>query len=223
MEGLEVEARLGTALEIDLCPACRTIWFDRYEDLQLSPAATLKLFGIISEGAQAAPAPWGANLRCPRCRSKLIQTHDLQRATRFQYWRCETGHGRLMSFIDFLRAKDFIKPLTPRQIEELRQNVQMINCSNCGGTIDLGNDTVCGHCGSVVSMLDVKQMARTISQLQNAAGGVGAAGATPAREPTDIDALVAAIRERGDGDRPSLIDTGLAMLGKVLGRFRSIP
>ena len=227
MESLPLEARLGSTLTIDLCPACRAIWFDRYEDLQLSPAATLKLFGIISKQSAAAASPWPGATTCPRCSAPLIRTHDIQRNTKFQYWRCEAGHGRLMSFIDFLRAKDFVKALTPQQVAELRQNVQTINCSNCGGTLDLGKDTVCAHCGAAISMLDLKQMAKTIEQLQAAAAGreptnatvVGDAlkGVTQAGvQPTDIDALIAAIRLRGGDDRPSLIETGFSLLGDLL-------
>jgi len=237
METLSLEARLGTTLTIDLCPACRAIWFDRYEDLQLSPAATLKLFGIISKQSAAAASPWPGVTNCPRCSARLLQTHDIQRNTKFQYWRCEAGHGRLMSFIDFLRAKDFVKALTPQQVAELRQNVQTINCSNCGGTLDLGKDTVCAHCGAAISMLDLKQMAKTIEQLQAAAAGretpadasaadagAGNAGVGDALkgvpqaggQATDIDALIAAIRLRGGEDRPSLIETGFSLLGDLL-------
>ena len=226
MEPLSLEARLGTTLTIDLCPACRAIWFDRYEDLQLSPAATLKLFGIISEQSTAAASPWPGVMNCPRCSARLLRTHDIQRNTKFQYWRCEAGHGRLMSFIDFLRAKDFVKALTPQQVAELRQNVQTINCSNCGGTLDLGKDTVCAHCGAAISMLDLKQMATTIEQLKAAAAGretpAGDAvkGVPPrpvsGRDETDIDALIAAIRLRGGEDRPSLIETGFSLLGDLL-------
>jgi len=230
MNTLALGARLGTSLTIDLCPACRAIWFDRYEDLQLSPAATLKLFEMISEQSAAAANPWPGSTSCPRCSARLLRTHDIQRNTKFQYWRCEAGHGRLMSFIDFLRAKDFVKALTPQQVAELRQNVQTINCSNCGGTLDLGKDTVCAHCGAAISMLDLKQMAKTIEQLKAAAAGretpANAAGddvgdalkGVPRRtvSDTDIDALIAAIRLRGGEDRPSLIETGFSLLGDLL-------
>jgi hypothetical protein len=222
MTAVAVDARLGAPLTIDLCPASRAIWFDRFEDLQLSPAATLKIFGMISEQSNAAAAPWPGAIACPRCGAGLLYTHDIQRNTKFQYWRCDAGHGRLMSFIDFLRVKDFVRPLTPQQIAELRQNVQTINCSNCGGGIDLAKDTVCTHCGSAVSMLDLKQMAKTIGQLQAAAAGpqaIADAEAARASAPprgADLDALIAAIRARGGAESRSLIETGFSMLGDLL-------
>ncbi len=51
--------------------------------------------------------------------------------------RCPGRHGRLITFFNFLREKNFIRPLSAAQIEELRQNVRTVNCSNCGAPIDL--------------------------------------------------------------------------------------
>jgi DNA-directed RNA polymerase subunit RPC12/RpoP len=223
MTHLALEGRLGTPLEIDLCPGCRAIWFDQYEDLRMAPAATLKVFEIISERSAAPAMPLTGALRCPRCQGRLLLTHDLQRTTPFQYWRCDGGHGRLMTFIDFLREKDFIRPLTAQQLGELRQNVQTINCSNCGAAIDLAKDSVCAHCGSAISMLDLQQMARTISQLRTAAASQAPADAAPAappsHEPANINALMAALKaEEHAISRPNLIATGLGLLGDLLGK-----
>lgn len=221
MTRLALGAPLGTTLDIDLCTACRAIWFDQYEDLRMAAAATLKVFGIISEQSSAPARPLTGALRCPRCQGRLLLTHDIQRTTPFQYWRCDTGHGRLMAYIDFLREKDFVRPLTPHQLDELRQNVQTINCSNCGATIDLAKDSLCAHCGSAVSMLDLQQMARTIRQLQTAADGHPTAEDTqagqPSHEATDIDALMAALKaEERASSAPNLIRTGLGLLGDLL-------
>jgi DNA-directed RNA polymerase subunit RPC12/RpoP len=225
MSALDLQKRLGSTVEVDLCAACRIIWFDRYEDLQLSPAATLKLFAIVGERSGAAAGPLSRGIRCPRCSALLRHTHDIQRNTRFQYWRCDAGHGRLMTFVDFLRAKDFVRPLTPAQLAELRENVQTINCSNCGAPVDLAKDSACRHCGSAVSMLDLKQMAKTVAQLQAAAAGgqlEGAADFTALqadREPTDIGALVLAFKAQRRDSPLSLVDTGLDLLGDLLKRM----
>ncbi|HEX5070269.1 MAG TPA: hypothetical protein VFV78_08630, partial [Vicinamibacterales bacterium] len=105
---------------------------------------------------------------CPRCRMRLAPTHDLQRTTRFEYLRCPAKHGRLTSFFNFLREKDFIKPLTPQQIEELRRNVQTVNCANCGAPVDLAAGSACAHCGLPLSMLDMRQAQKLIDTLKNA-------------------------------------------------------
>jgi Zn-finger nucleic acid-binding protein len=168
MTPLPLEGRQGTKVDVDLCADCRGFWFDRYESLRLSPGATLKLFTLMAErGSAGRPLP--QTMRCPRCGARLALTHDMQNSTRFQYWQCPQNHGRFITFLDFLREKDFIRPLTSQQIAELRQNVQTVNCSNCGGPIDLAKESVCPHCGSALSMLDMRQMAQMVAHLKEAA------------------------------------------------------
>jgi hypothetical protein len=170
MTALTLDAHLGRTVTIDLCLPCQAFWFDARESLQLSPAATLTLFELI--GAQAAagrpPAAPADAVPCPRCRLRLRRTHDLQRGTRFEYLSCPRGHGRLTTFFNFLREKDFIRPLTAAQITELRRNVQTVNCSNCGAPVNLSAGAACNHCGSPLSMLDMAQAGRVIEQLRAA-------------------------------------------------------
>jgi hypothetical protein len=168
METLSLAGHGGAALEIDVCPACHAFWFDARESLHLSPASTLRLFTLIGEtsGNRTALA---AVLRCPRCRARLLPTNDLQRNTSFRYHRCDRGHGRLITFFDFLREKDFVKPLSTQQIAELRRNVQFVNCSNCGGPVDLTKGSSCDHCSTPLSMLDSKQAETVVAQLRRAA------------------------------------------------------
>ena len=106
--------------------------------------------------------------KCPRCKGRLRRTHDMQRATKFEYLSCPNAHGRLTTFFDFLREKDFIRPLTPQQIEELRRNVQSVNCANCGAPVDVTVGAACAHCGTPLSMLDLKQAEKLVAQLQKA-------------------------------------------------------
>ncbi len=169
MESMTVENQAGGNLALDACLNCRAFWFDKYEDLQLSPGATLHLFGVIGNAPSARQASIADVLRCPRCQARLLPTHDMQRNTRFRYWRCDRGHGRFITFFDFLREKDFIRPLSAQQIAELRASVQTVNCSNCGAPIDVGRSSTCPHCGAPISMLDMKQAERVVSQLREAA------------------------------------------------------
>ncbi len=163
-----LDGYLDAALSVDACRACQLFWFDRYESLQLSPGATLALFRVIGDAAAGARPRIRVGSVCPRCGSHLLLTHDLQRNTPFTYWRCETGHGRLITFYDFLKEKDFIRPLSPGQIAEMRQNLQAVNCSNCGAPIDLARSSACGHCGSPLSMLDLHRADELIRELQQA-------------------------------------------------------
>src|SRR6185369_479612 len=166
MTATTLDGHGGTSIVIDTCTTCQAFWFDKHESLQLAPVSTLKLFSLIGEQKGARSASLPSVMRCPRCSSRLLATNDLQRNTPFHYWRCDAGHGRFITFVDFLREKDFIKPLSPAQLQELRNHVQSVNCANCGGSIDLAKGSVCSHCGSPVSMLDLKQAQEVVKQLQ---------------------------------------------------------
>ena len=168
MSAETLDGHLATSVMIDVCHPCQVFWFDARESLKLSPGAVLKLFKIIGEHALEQRANVIGNPVCPRCSTRLLRTHDQQRNTRFQYLRCPRNHGRLITFFEFLREKDFIKPLTARQIEELRKNVRILNCSNCGAPIDLAKDSACSHCRSPLSMLDMNQAGALVSELRAA-------------------------------------------------------
>ena len=168
MQPQALDGRMGRDIDIDLCVPCQSVWFDALENVQLTPGATLAMFRLIGERV-TRPAPQDRDIaKCPRCKAQLRRTQDMQRATRFEYFACPNHHGRLMTFFDFLKEKDFVKPLTPQQIAELRRNVQFINCSNCGAPVDLAKGSDCGHCGSPLSMLDIQQAERLIVQLREA-------------------------------------------------------
>ena len=170
-EAQTLDGHLGRGVEIDLCESCQSLWFDGHESLQLTPGATLTLFRVIGERVQPPIAREGDVLKCPRCKAQLRRTQDMQRATRFEYFRCPNHHGRLITFFDFLKEKDFVRPLTPAQLAELRKHVQIVNCSNCGGPVDLARASLCAHCGSALSMLDIGQAERLVAQLREADAG----------------------------------------------------
>jgi Zn-finger nucleic acid-binding protein len=213
------------AVAIDLCVPCQALWFDARESLSLAPAATLALFRIIGERV-SRPEPRQVDLeKCPRCRGRLRLTHDMQRATRFEYLRCPNGHGRFITFYEFLREKDFIRPLTPAQIAELARTVQSINCSNCGAPVDLTHAASCAHCGTPLSMLDLGQAEALVGQLQHA----DARGHQPV-DPTlpirlaqarrEVEALFAGQpRELSFDDMGGgLVDAGLRVLARWLAK-----
>lgn len=191
MEMHDLDGHLGRAIEVDLCEPCQSLWFDGRENLQLTPGATLTLFRAIGEHVRKPSLQDADLLKCPACKARLRRTQDMQRATRFEYFRCPNGHGRLITFFEFLKEKDFIRPLSPQQIADLRKNVQVVNCSNCGGPIDLAKGAACGHCGSPLSMLDMQQAERLVAQLRAADSG-----------PKTIDPALplALARARADAD-----------------------
>jgi Zn-finger nucleic acid-binding protein len=218
MTALTLDGHMGTQVEIDLCPVCQVIWFDKQESLRLAPSGTLRLFHVIAERRQASPSPLKPSMKCPRCGLSLLMTHDRQRNTPFAYWRCPREHGRLTTFFDFLREKDFVRPLSPAQLAELRASVQTINCSNCGGPIDLVHASACAHCGTAISMLDVPQIGRMVEQLRNASADQPTLDPTlPLRlelEKQHVETLFATLRAgRETADAPfGLVELGLRAL-----------
>ena len=166
MTDMEQYSRLGSSVELDVCTVCQAFWFDRFKNLQLSPGAILNLMKFISEHPPVDTITLSQNMPCPYCGDQLTLVNDMQRATRFRYWRCENEHGRFIGFVDFLREKDFIRPLSAEQIEDLKQNIQIVNCSHCGAPIDLAKSSSCINCGSPISLLDLHQPQRMLSQLK---------------------------------------------------------
>ena len=226
MQTESLVAHLGTTVTIDVCLPCQVFWFDSRESLRLTPGAVLKLFRIIGDQAMAPRTPGSAKLVCPRCTKRLLLTHDQQRNTRFQYLRCPLDHGRLITFVDFLREKDFIRPLSPQQIDELRQNVQMIHCSNCGAPIDLTKISSCAHCGSPLSMLDMKQAGALVAELRESEQPVRQIDpALPLeleRARREVEAAFASF-ERGPGwfgevSRGGLLNASLSSLARWLSK-----
>ncbi|HUJ40745.1 MAG TPA: zf-TFIIB domain-containing protein [Candidatus Acidoferrales bacterium] len=164
-----LERRLGGELSVDVCPGCQAFWFDAYESLQLSPGSTLKLMKYIGEHSSAKKRELAAVVRCPRCAVALKLAHDMSGNVRFVYWRCAGCDGHFISFFDFLKEKNFIHPLSPQQVQELREKVQTVSCSHCGGSINLQTDTVCPNCHSAICVLDLRQQKEMLEQLKEAA------------------------------------------------------
>jgi len=212
MAATALEGHLSRTVDLDVCHACQLIWFDHFENLALAPGATLKMFQMIGSEPRRPAAP-PQKMKCPRCDVRLLSTHDRQRNTPFHYWRCPAGHGRLITFFDFLREKNFIRMLSPQQLKELRQNVQQINCANCGAPIDLMRASACAHCSAPLATLDLKQISEVAEQLQRAD--------TRARQPPPPDdgALFAALRagEAREHDQPTdLVEVALRLVSKWL-------
>lgn len=171
MQTQTLGGHMGSEVEVDVCVPCQSIWFDAKESLQLTPGATLAMFRLIGENVSRPSPQDGEIAKCPRCNAQLRRTKDMQRNTRFEYFRCPNNHGRLSTFFEFLKEKDFVKPLSTQQIAELRKNLHAINCSNCGAPVDLAKRADCAHCGSVLSMLDLQQAEKLVEQLRAADAG----------------------------------------------------
>lgn len=164
-----LDSRLGAAITFEVCPPCQAFWFDQHKDLQLSPGSTLKLMKYIGEHTSPSKPTLSQRLSCPRCDQVLTLAHDIARNVRFTYWHCKNEHGHFIGFFEFLKEKNFIHPLSPKEIQQLRENVHTVSCSSCGAAIDLQNNSACPFCHSPISILDLKEQQRMLAELQAAA------------------------------------------------------
>jgi len=164
-----LDGRQGAQVTVDVCTGCQAFWFDEHKSLQLAAGSTLKLMKFIGEHSSTVKPTLSEMLKCPRCGGQLSLAHDLVRNMRFNYWSCASGHGHFIGFFDFLKEKNFIHALSPQEIQQLKQNVQTVNCCNCGAAIDLQTHSVCPYCHSPITMLDMKQQQQMLAQLKEAA------------------------------------------------------
>jgi uncharacterized protein YbaR (Trm112 family) len=162
------ERHYGTPVPIDICQGCGAFWFDRWEDLALTPGSVLDLFVVMNDSPPARRNPLGSNLACPICRARLALTRDMQRATRFEYWRCPAEHGHFITFFQFLREKNFVRPLDAAEVDRLRQNVKSVACSSCGAPVDLNAGSACAYCRAPLSLLDARQVEKVVQELKRA-------------------------------------------------------
>lgn len=208
-------------IEISACAACNLFWFDKLEDVRLTPKAVLGVFQFIGQ-AGSARKTLATNFRCPRCSETLALTHDLQRTTRFTYWRCRNEHGQLITFHQFLREKNFIRAPSPAELARLRATVRQIACSQCGAPIDLAADSACTHCGAPVALIDPEGVAKALRDL--AAGASAPAPADPdamrvALSDAQINAIfdVERLRQRESDGESDLVAIGAAAIGALVG------
>jgi hypothetical protein len=222
MDNRRFDAHYGRSVALDICHGCGLIWFDARESLALTPGAVLEVFAALdSHREQRHPLPRDT-MTCPRCRRALAPTNDRQRATTFSYWRCPTDEGRLTTFFDFLREKNFVRPLSPERLAELRAYTRTVNCSACGGPVDLAHESACPHCRAPLSMLDPDQIQKVVRDLQQAEQRRTTVDPTfAARLVTDRATLERAFRTMpGESTRPDtafgFVESGLSAFVRLL-------
>ena len=155
-------------LTIDACDNCQALWLDATESQQMTPGALLEVFRAIGTSRPQSRAPFPAILPCPRCTTPLSLTRDIRKTTRFTYYRCRRGHGRFTPYAQFLREKDFIRPLAAAEITRLRASVTTVRCVSCGGPVVLEGSAVCPYCGAPVMLLEPDAIAKALAQLDSA-------------------------------------------------------
>ena len=154
-------------VKLDICYSCNAIWFDPLESNELTPGSIIELFRQIHRHRNDGRRLLSAKCSCPVCTRTLQNVNDLQRSGRFSYYRCPEGHGRLTSFFQFLREKQFVRSLTAVEISGLKAKVVQVRCSGCGAPIDLQKDSACSYCRSPISILDPDAVEKMLKELQD--------------------------------------------------------
>jgi len=203
-------------IEIEACASCNLFWFDHQENVRLSRQGVLDLFRFISSTAAGPRTPLASTFRCPRCSVGLAFSHDLQRTTRFTYWRCPRDGGQLITFQQFLRQKNFVRTPSPQELVRLRETVRQISCSQCGAPVDLATDSACTHCGAPIALIDPEGVAKALQELATERSGA-APDERDSMRAALTDAQVNAIFElermrEGEAER-DLLAIGLAAVG----------
>lgn len=206
-------------VELDLCYGCHGIWFDDRESLQLAPPGIIELFRRIHEHRDAPTGSVVPPGVCPRCQAILVAGHDMVRWGRFSFHQCPSGHGRYITFSQFLMEKGFIRPLSTQERADLAARVGTVRCSGCGGPVDIRLDNTCPHCRAPVSVLDPEAVTKALKDY-DAAGKRLAGGTPPAslgtvpihRFPPPSPSLAAA----GASDMADLVISGIGLVLEVL-------
>ena len=152
----------GRQVVIDLCAACRLVWFDTLESVNLSPDGWLQLL-LALQRAAATDTPWsGRPLACPACRSALVPVHNLTRFGRFAALECQGGrHGHLQSYALLLAERGLVRPMLPPERAALAAADRPASCLNCGAPLD-GRREACGHCASPLVVIDLPRLAAAL-------------------------------------------------------------
>jgi hypothetical protein len=203
MQVQQLASVAGGTVEIDLCFACRGIWFDPLENLKLSPASVMELFRQLHAHRNDAVLALPAKLACPRCHAALTQGFDVVKGGRYITHRCGQRHGRFSTFSSFMIEKGFVRQLTGPEIDDMAQRVAVIHCSSCGAPVNLRQEHACPHCRSALSLLDPLAVERALQGYHTASQDAGAV-----KLPLLADALVMLERDRLQAEREAKAQRG---------------
>lgn len=194
-------SNLGNTLELDICFACQGLWFDRHENLKLTPQSVVELFRLLHEHRTDQHQPLAERMSCPRCQTSLAPGFDVVRSGRYKLYRCARQHGRFSTFSSFMIEKGFVRHMTRPEIDDLAQRVGAIYCTSCGAPVDIRKDHACPYCRAAFSLIDPQAVVRAMEGYAQAGARAKALAAAPASSVDIGDALVALERDRTRAER----------------------
>ena len=208
METHALASVAGGTVELDVCFSCQGLWFDPQENLKLSAAGVVDLFGLLHARRDTARQPLALKMDCPRCSRTLAQGFDVVRSGRYITYRCPQRHGRFSAFSSFMIEKGFVRQLTRPEIDDMAKRVAVISCTSCGAPVDLRKDHACPHCRSAFSLLDPQAVERALQGYAKAASSAGVV-----KMPELADALVMVERDRAQARRDEQNRGGFTLPG----------
>jgi hypothetical protein len=163
-----LHAHTGRTVLIDHCAACRLVWFDTLESVQLAGLGWVELLRELSRGEALPPAASRPpTVGCPVCAAALKTVHNRTRWGHFPALECPMGHGHLQSDAGLLAERGLVRPLLPPERGAIRAQQRVLHCLSCGAVAEahLDADTeACGYCASPLLVIDLPRLAHALRQ-----------------------------------------------------------
>lgn len=160
---LLLAGRYDRVVEVEHCGACRLVWFDQLESVQLAGLGWVSLLGSLQQGAGLAiPEGKAGGLGCPRCSAALKTVQNRSRYGSFAALECPRGHGHLHTHAGVLAERGLVRGLLPAERSALQSGRRRLACLNCGASSD-GSSERCRHCDTPLLVMDLPRLAQALS------------------------------------------------------------
>lgn len=177
----KLRAHTGRTVVVDHCAACRLVWFDMLESVQLAGLGWVELLRemsrdedvrpatAMSSAASPAPVPRPPTLPCPVCAMPLKTVHNRTRWGRFPAQECPAGHGHLHTDAGLLAERGLVRPLLPPERAALRAQQRVLHCLSCGALAEGGTDNktdgdTCTWCATPLLVVDLPRLGHALRQ-----------------------------------------------------------
>jgi len=164
MAHLALQGHGAQQVVVDHCAACRLVWFDEMESVNLAGLGWIRLLRELQRGAAGEPpAPRPPTLACPVCHAALKAVHNATRFGRFAALECAARHGHLHGHSGVLAERGLVRPLLGPERQALLHERRTLHCLNCGAACDGGHDE-CSYCASPLVVIDLPRLATALRQ-----------------------------------------------------------
>lgn len=170
MSLLTLSSHRRAPVTVDHCAACRLVWFDALESVQLDALGWVHLLRTMEQGGgRDLPPALVARPACPTCRELLKTVRNRTRYGLFAALECAAGHGHLHSHSGLLAERGLVRPLGAAERRALAQEKHRLHCFNCGGAAQPLDDE-CSWCGTALVVVDLPRLAHSLRPRDDAAG-----------------------------------------------------